>query len=273
MISQYQTLLTVSLEHDYFANNQFSRFTLAPFAETADYMHKKGILLRVRGAAITLLADTGEEGDKLKFLLAEGYPLNFAINITDPDFLNYTDAISDALASSVYYFSSYQQEDLLPTDSALHQAAAVTGADTKPVENFAELFFKKPFGVLSLKLSSVVPSAYRINFKAKATYWKYIIVSEYLLDMDHLAVVDSQQQAFEGPEQAVLPNNQKALVFSSGQPIKLSERPAAVFSLVESYAGNATRYRVVKRSLPGPDVSRISAALTDTTTNSSEIFI
>jgi len=275
MVSSYQTLFTIAFRHDYFLNNRFRGFTFTPLQETFEYMSRRGLLLKVMGAEIKVLAETGADAElKLKQLYAENYNLKFAVNITDGNFFNYTDGLDGDAANTVYYFSNVNREGGARNNSKLNQDETTGTHDARPVTEFSGLFFAKPFAIVDIRLLAENPAEFQISFRAKSTYWKYIIISSQFHDYENLSIVGGQDISFDGPEEMDLQNRQRAMVFQSKELIKLSEKPSKTFSLVENYVPGTNRHRVLKRILPAPDIGAISAAtLTNMQTNYSEIFI
>lgn len=271
MNTTYQTLITISLGHEYFHDGRFTRFNISPLAETAGYLNRRGLLYKITGNNFRLILENQIDPEaRLNHLYEEKFKLRFALTITDPYFYNYTSGLSAHISSSLYYFSN-----ATASRKRMHQENFAGEADAKPVTDFAGEYFVKPFAIIELQLKEKMQPEVNIRFQARSTVWKYIVTSEYLHEFDKLAIISPEGITFTGPESTQLPNSTPVLVFSSSDPIKLSERPSNNFSLVDNYVPGGNRHRVLKRVLPAPDVALISAGLPTASeqTDYSEIFI
>lgn len=147
-----------------------------------------------------------------------------------------------------------------------------------PVEKLPGLPAPKPFALLDMHIHEQLEEKYVLRFRARSTFWKYILVSDHLRQLNKPAIVDTAgRPAFSGPENITLPDERAALVFASTSPIGFSEMPVHAYRLVENYEAETGKYKVVISTLPQADIHTLSngAKRTDSTDNTgfSEIFI
>lgn len=276
MTTNYQTLLTLNLRHDYFTSQKFGEFSLTPDATTAQYLQRRGMLLKRNADEVLLLMENGVDPEqKIEQVYNEQQTLRFSLIITDPYFFNYTDNLPEQINENIFYFSnSTKNGSYKAYDSNLHLGECVTAKDALPLKQFANQFLIKPFAFIDIQLNKGMFTRLFINFQSKATYWKYLITSNHLMELEQSAIISDGNETFSGPETIRLPNQRQAISFQSDKPIKLSQSTNAKLSLVENYISGSGGYRVVMRRLPVPDVRFLSfSSSTTSQLNLSEIFI
>ncbi|MBS1530499.1 MAG: hypothetical protein JSU01_09340, partial [Bacteroidetes bacterium] len=122
-----------------------------------------------------------------------------------------------------------------------------------------ERFFNKPFAKLDITIQPGLKTEYFIRFQAVETYWRYILVSDYLQELKKPAIIGGDNGAFFGePSKVTLPDNRQVNAFVSNDKLSLAAGATKVFQLVENYDNGSSQYRVVIRALPRPDVRYIS---------------
>eukprot|EP01133_Synstelium_polycarpum_P010503 gene10503-12225_t len=119
-------------------------------------------------------------------------------------FFNYTAVLNMNVQQSVFYFSNR-----IVGKQALHRQELVSDKDVYayPLTFFREDGMVKPFGKIVLKIAPGLLDVYLIRFEAMATYWRYILVSDYLKAIKNPVVLDQQTQViFKGPNPIELPS-------------------------------------------------------------------
>jgi hypothetical protein len=274
----YKTLLTVNFRHNYFSNLAFNGFEVAPLSGTGSYLLKRQLLLKKNAGSFNLVMndDMTDIETKKKFLFSEQYTLQFSLTLTDQYLYNYTANLPENLPDSVFHFKNFSENNNNPAlNNKLHLNDYVSSGDCVPLNEFKSLL-KKPFAIISLHLFENMPDTYTINFEAKETYWKYILVSDYLRDLESPAISSTGQVEFSGPQTINLPDRSEALCFQSTTPILLSQQNLNKFQLIDQSPAGTGKYNVIKRTLPTPDVKRVSSFTAQDYSNSnyySEMYI
>ncbi|QCK14525.1 hypothetical protein [Mangrovivirga cuniculi] len=97
---------------------------------------------------------------------------------------------------------------------------------------------------------------YSINFKARKTYWKYLIVSKYVNGIEEARVETNDKEIkFSKPQSTDLITGQKAISFESAIPIAMHEFTHHHFQLVRKSTGIGNK--VILKHMPAPPPDRI----------------
>jgi hypothetical protein len=273
----FKTLLTVSFRHTYFSNLVFNGFEAAPLPDTRAYLQKKQLLLKKTPGSFILVIndDLADIETKKQFLFSEQFTLQFSLVLTDSYLYNYTANLPENIPGAVFNFKNFSDTANNPaSNNSLHTGKYVNADDCVSVDTFKPML-KKPFAIVSLHIFKDMPEEYFISFEAKGTYWKYILVGDYLRDLENPAISSAGQVEFSGPETINLPDSSEALCFQSTIPIILSQENPNKFQLVDQSPGSAGKYNVIKRALPTPDVRRVSSFTVQdhASSNYSEMYI
>ena len=277
MASSFQTLFDVKITHGYFPNEVPTIFSFTADDATRHLLLRLGLVFRSTTSAATVYYDAqfaGTARTREQVLLNED---TLVFNISNPDhsFLNYTGNIDmKDISKSLFLFSNLNKDGA--TRNGLTGDTLVSSGDMVGVDQMDQALFSKPFGQIRIKLHKDMPESFTIKFQTKATYWRYVITSEHLKTLVNPAVVHKEtKQAFIGPEDMVLPDQRKAIVFRSAVPVEMTALPNKSFQLLENYEPESGRGRVIVGIMPNPSNSSISY-LPDNGTeklNYSEIFI
>lgn len=274
---RFETLVSVSFMHTYFSNQLFGGFTLEPSEQTSRGMLNHGLMVKPFNGGFHILFDVNFAGGvrERSDVLKDDVLCEFVLRLTDKGFYNYTEPVEGDITSGIYYFhNTFKNSTNLK--NSLHSDKYVTSKDLLPLDSFEEKYFVKPFAKLDLRLSDGLEASYSLTFKAKETYWRYILVSDDLKSLNSPAVLDSvSAESFDGPE--TLPvRGKETLAFRSKNPISFSQTAKNVFQLVDNYDAESGRYKVVMRALPSADpnhITLIESNSNNRTLNYSEIFI
>jgi len=270
MRSAFDILTKVNFSHSYFYDGVFNGFSIQATDNTNRILQNHDLIMKPFNGGFYILFDQNFAGSTRtrEDVLSEKLTLDFTLVLTDSLFYNYTDAAPAQIDQSIYFFNNS-----LNSAGSIHSADFVSEKDVQPLTFFAEQFFVKPFAKLILALNNEVQNDYTIKFNAKSTYWRYILMSNYLQELNNPAIIDTDStNAFGAPSKVDLPGNQQVNAFTSGKALQLSQRPAKAFQLAENYESGSSKYKVVIRSLPYPDIKAISG-LPNSTSNFSDIFI
>lgn len=273
----FEILVSVSFNHSYFSTQNFGGLSIEPSEETSRMLLNHGLMIKQFSGGFHILFDknfAGSEREKAT-VLKDNILCQFTLRLNDRNFYNYTEPVEGDINTSIYYFhNTFKSSPNLK--KSLHSDKYVSAKDLQPMENFEAKYFVKPFGLLELQLSEGLEETYSVTFKAKETYWRYILVSEDLKSLNSPAILDSaSSEFFEGPE--TLPVRGKdTLAFRSKNPISFNQKARNIFQLVDNYDAETGRYKVVMRALPSADPNNITLIDSSTSTrtlNYSEIFI
>lgn len=278
---QFETLTNVFFKHSYFSDAKFEGLTVKT-ADSAIYiMTCQGLVFKSIKGGFQILFNTDFAGRKREReeVLKDTFTLTFHLLLNTPSFYNYTANISHNITQSIFYFSNISRNpEVTLSAGMLHRENSVSEKDTYPADQFYGRFFSKPFGLLDLQIHKGMEKTYVINFSAKSTFWRYILVSDHFRELHNPAVLNpGNHEVFNGPKELTLPDGRPALAFTSKNKISLSEFTLLPFQLVENYGSETGKYKVVITALPIPDINTISKVETmsqnKTKTTFSEIFI
>lgn len=269
----FEQLVAVSFRHSYFRGELFNGLAVEPTADTRWTLQNHGLVFKTVNGGFILAFDrthAGQQRDRSSLLNA-GLQLSFTARLTDLNFFNYTVPFTGEVNKRMFHFTNAS------TRAELHGGTDVSDEDLFTLDHFGEHYFVKPFARIDLQLNKKFREDYVVRFKAKETYWRYILMSDHLNDLDSPAILDSStSELFDGPEKLPV-RGKETLAFRSKSPIRFSQDPKTVFQLVDNYDAASGRYKVVMRALPLADPNHITlvsrGATTQDLTNYSEIFI
>lgn len=260
-----EVLIEVRFEHEYF-KGVFPGFKVRPSASSEKVLTNFGMVFREQSGSFFIYFDDFHGGVKRsrEDILYEGLNLFFSIELVDPLFFNYTARFDIPkfkleLDKEVFYFSNSK-----PNNELLHKERLVSNHDLYPysLRLSRESGLMKPFGILVLKLTPGLRLLHFIRFEALTTYWRYILVSDYLKDIPNPVVIDKlNKQVFDGPKPITLPSGGTGICFVSPEPIKLSSAVLNQFQLLENSGDNPLKGKVVIPVLPSPNHTYVSGLL------------
>ena len=110
----------------------------------------------------------------------------------------------------------------------------------------------------SIESGEKIPSyPFSIHFKARATYWRYTLVSRYTKGLEKAAISASDKKTnFKGPEEVQLPNGATAQMFSSKELLQLHEFAQYNFQLAKKN-GQKSAEKVLVNRLPAPSIDSL----------------
>ena len=273
----YEVLVNVSFNHTYFSSKVFAGLAFTPSASTQLLFLNNGLFFKAYSGGFQIVFDTNFNGTirSREDLISDILECRFNASLTDNSFYNYTAIEGTDISKKVFHFYNAEAADT-SLKTSIHSGDFVSESDLKPIADFAEPYFVKPFAILDLRLAPGLPESYSLNFKAKETIWRYVLISDDLQSLKNPAILDSTgTEPFEGPELLKF-SGTAGLAFKSRQAISFTEGNIQNFQLVENYDAETGRYKVVMRALPKANPEMITLINTDNTlenNNYSEIFI
>ena len=273
----FDILLQVQFTHSYFVDGVFNGLDVNIDTVTKKAFDNLGLLYKpFKGGFYILYDKTFAKADRTREdVLNEKIIFNFTLELKDPLFYNYTAGLPQQINQSIYYFRN-TLKTTAGVANPLHAGQFVGEKDVVNLSDKKHHFFKKPFAKLSILVHPALETQHYIGFEARQTYWRYILMSDYLQHLNNPAIIDSKDNnVFSEQFDIDLPDAKKARGFVSTDKLTLSQRPPSFFRLVENYENGTPAYREVIRALPFPDVKYISRIpITDTNpVNYSDIFI
>lgn len=273
----YEVLVNVSFNHTYFSSRVFAGLAFTPSSSTQLLFLNNGLLFKPYPGGFRIVFDTNfnNSSRSREDLISDLPDCRFTATLSDTNFYNYTSIEGSDIGKKIFHFSNAEaNESLLKT--SIHLGDFVSESDLKALTEIDEPFFVKPFAILDLRIAPGLPESYSLNFKAKETIWRYVLMSEDLQSLNSPAIIDNNgTEPFDGPELLKF-SGIEGLAFKSKQAISFSERSSQNFQLVENYDAETGRYKVVMRALPKANPEMISLIKSDNpieNNNYSEIFI
>jgi len=273
----YAELVDISFMHTYFINNVFESLTFKPSSSTELLLLNHGLVYRIYPGGFRIFYDTNFNNKERnrEELFSDKIDCRFNVSLTDSSFYNYTSMEVTDIRKKVFHFYNTDEKSG-QLKNMIQSGEYVSEIDLKPISEINEPDFKKPFAIIDLRLSLGLPDSYIINFKAKETIWRYILMGEHLQSLIKPAIIDNNgNETFEGPDLLIF-NGNKGLAFKSKSFIRFSQRSLHNFQLVENYDSETGRYKVVIRALPQANPDMITLIKGDNkleNKNYSEIFI
>lgn len=257
MNSTFKVLFKVLFKHNYFSDKKLNCIDVTPSSETKLIFRNYGLQLNSFYGGFNIVYEekfSNEKREKNDINVT----LRFILTLKDTDFYNYTSEFTQDIVNNICYFHNISEKRSSFSMEVLHTNEYVSERDIIKNDKFDQNFFTKPFGVLDILFEENSPNEFTINFQEKSTFWRYIIVGEHFLNLNEPAVIFGKE-VFVGPEKIVLPNNREALTFESLAPISLFQVQKNNHQLVENYTSTSSKYKVILKALPSPDIKNITA--------------
>ncbi|ENL9260779.1 hypothetical protein AB6K26_001021 [Salmonella enterica] len=246
-MSDYQTILTISVLHEYYnaSSDKFAPIGLVADRETVFLLRQYGILLKSARGFTRLIVDTVRYSD-LADLTAE-LTFRFYLVSTDPGFRNIT-KMPDMFDISILNAEFTDSSEL---DITAEHWVDVNQLNTSTAIDSAVIHNKNFIGLLTISLPkshcTLEKKNITVRFNAISAYWKYYIFSpggKKKLNIPHSFTEQESEQVA----------NKTARIFMSDNPILLRKIYAEPFSLLD--ANN-----VIIKSLPLPMPDNIATSI------------
>lgn len=258
MSAKYEPLFSVSFGHEYFGNDGYGSFKIEPTAATQIDALRMGYVFKAYGNGFRVFYDSQFQGNNRSREDALKMPLTlvFNLNNSDANFLTFTGEIAENneidFRKTIFCFTN-QPLGTNTLRSTLQEKAFVSSTEMYLLSDYPEPFFSKPFGQVRIVLTTNLEKTYKINFSAKYTYWRYILVSDYLKSLVSPAIINKETgELFIGPTPLSISGQGDVLAFHSPSPIKSTAKPNKCFQLVENYEADSGKFRMVYTVLPNP---------------------
>ena len=198
----YKVLVNVSFSHTYFSNKVFAGLVFTPSSSTQLLFLNNGLLFKQNYGGFTIAFDTNFNGEKRsrEEFISSIINCRFIATLNDFNFYNYTAVAEIDISKKVFHFyNAIDDNEVL--NKSLHSGEFVSEYDLKNIADFDETYFVKPFAILDLKIAPDLLENYSLNFKAKETIWRYILMGEHLQSLNSPAIIDNNgKEPFDGPE-------------------------------------------------------------------------
>ncbi len=273
MSSPYVPLLSITVDHAFFAADKGSHFRLLPTARTSKLIDKFGLIVRASPNGVDLFCQQSERDDLLAGVgLDDDMGLTFRGFANDAQFSTFTELGRRVMDETVYLDAAHARPGpdgrrclhdgefvtetcLLKNDSPV--IAEMLGRNFDPVKPifFANIQFCDLVTVLQ-ETPPGVPAAptYYLRFAARLSVWKYYFLND--VGSKDIAIVDLDgRMRFSRRGTTALPGQQReAVTFVSDQAIAMQKTYTQRFQLREQ--GEMGERILVKR-LPNASVSAI----------------
>jgi hypothetical protein len=253
-MTTYKALFRLQLQHSYYADNKLLTMQIEPTPITVALMQQKGLFIKKFENGLWLLCDTAQIDYLKNWARTENPKLSFSLKPTAPYWLSITDQMPESEKNYLYFSNkSTNNETKIESthlienqvkNSILKSQIIEIEQDIKKIEDEEIIFFlqNQKYNHLGtsfaqLFLNEIVWtdqdfSSYDIQFIAKSTYWRYIIVPKYLQESNISLVIENEQNiAFS--EVLVVENKHIGMVYQidSLQPLTLAEVSPYQFQL------------------------------------------
>lgn len=257
-VSRYRLFASVRVSHDYFADGCARHMMFLPHVETAAFLRRFDMQLRVDGQSLGIsVCDSQWPGIWSERLDgSEPRMLCFDVYSSDPACAYYTDEV---IAESQVEDSAELPVLLRPVTSSA-SAPLVTIAlplNAAATENFSAW-------------TAALGTLYRLRMSSRSTVWKYLLVGNW--HDRKLAIADQRGEVtFTTPSPEHMPDGRYALVARSMSTITLQERPDQRFQLRDI---TDSPERILIPRLPGAKPQSLWREMQgSTSTVVSEIFV
>ncbi|MDD4190515.1 MAG: hypothetical protein PHI28_04240 [Mangrovibacterium sp.] len=136
MSQRYKIVFSVAILHEYYADAICRDFELVPSATTAAILRGHGMIWKMVGHKLIILAATDESGKSL-IALDHSVRLYFYMRLNHPHFYNFTNLGDRAAGSLRYYFSNTNQVRIGSDLYLTSKIAAYDSANEYPIGSFA----------------------------------------------------------------------------------------------------------------------------------------
>jgi hypothetical protein len=243
--------------HTYFENNECNCLYFTPTKESEFIINKFGFKLKNNSNGFDLyynpISTLSAILDYIEKTTMTDY-FEFIIKTKDPDISLYTEMPVDGLGQ--VNFSSQNSNNQNSTGHFI----------LNPI--FETSTYNTGFGLLKIYFQDIQNAQntcnsiqYDINFSSRATQWQYYIINRNAIPIENPSISEKGQIQFDGPQSITIQTGEQALLFTSKNLLPVSEKPKYIFDLINtthSIELPTTRSKIILKSLPVPDASRIT---------------
>jgi hypothetical protein len=282
----YRLLVSVAVEHAYFAEKNCKILEFVPAEFCATKLRNAGLLVKSSQSGVAIYFDE-EKIDILRLHAEDNLTLAFKVFSKDGNFFRYTSPGAPP-DDAILFFSNQQITRDAAGKQMLHPDPSVTAsawmeltADPLPGILERKDYFVKPVFILQLSITAgahglcsdkldAEARRFYIRFATGQTFWKYYILGDLSKRNVYIADLDNAIQ-FENLGNILLPGNREAVQLQSSKAIPLHEQPGQRLQLKES---TGTGDRILIKRLPNARVDQVHGeVLGSAMENVSEIYI
>ncbi len=288
-MGQYRLLFTISIRHDFFAGGRCRDLHFTPSSTTAGIIGATGLIVRDTGNGLDFFYDESKRESIEMYLDDPVDPLRFFFTVRsrDPRFFNYTtpDISRD---DQILYFQAGKPDKADKSSFRLTRGGSASKRDFEKTDDpgmkdmltFRDLHVKPHF-IISIapdpknnlifnEHGEVVENHFHIRFRARKTYWKYIVIDNHETGNVYLSDI-KKKISFVQTNSPSLPGKKEVLSYISREPIPLCETPSQCFQLKTRKSG---RGKTLIKKIPVASADAIFKGSTDDRScYLSEIFI
>lgn len=218
-----------------------------PSSETLQILKKYQMVFRTDTGVFTVLYPEDATKPKLREAIADAMGdagMVFSMNAELPDFYNVTNLPLTFRGPLIFSSSDIAMKD----DTAVF----VTQTPEEPSSTVAAT------GAITIRKNELFNSDYTLNItnyavalEARKTHWNYYIIDRSGIGLENTRVTNGKGIDFEAPVVQKLPNNQEAMLYSSGTyEFAFSERPEHRFDLVQMTDEMSSNSKTIFKGLP-----------------------
>ena len=224
----YETLLDVSVLHEYFSARRCNDLEIKPSPQTLQKLRAYGILFKSKNDGFMLAGNLGADRTSLVFRSADFFDFNF--RVTNPQFIRYTDL---PYVSSQYHVFDTDQVfgDRLHPEAFVGQST-IMEADTDGIKGLIRIHHRPGHYLVPVEEESKAsfPRQYFIHFSNRKVFLKYIFygpneaVENFTFFFIEYFDFNSNEHIFTPPRQVTLRNGAPGFEITSIDELDLKDR-------------------------------------------------
>lgn len=247
----YIKIFSLQCFHTYFENGKCEGLNFSPGERTTSFIQRFGIRIIMVQNGFDLYAKT--DGTTFEFLtylnqIEDGSHFDFDVQSTNPSFYSITSVLPlNQLGQLVFRSNS----DLNTANETSIELVSTFSASTSSPSLMSLTIYVADLLKLETDLEQ---SLFTINFEARPVQWCYNIINRSSLNLVRPQIISNSGFEFEGPTETVLPNGDKAMLFTSGHTMfPFEELPTSVFELKD----NTPQPKLIFSGLPSPNPNNV----------------
>jgi len=291
-LSNYQTLLSIAVEHSYYLSGVCPCLDFNPTQRTAAILENAGLMCKKTVDGIQIVYDRSrlEALEMYANDLDEPLSFDFKIYSHDPEFRSYTEpfaagegdilyfdnrAVNGAGKQSISVSKYASSKDLKKPDSSELEGILSQKDRLSPPEFVLRIFANTDKGSLLEQWLEPEPMVYSIGFFNRQRHWKYYLLGKMVnrnKPSDGFSIIDPDNKVeFEAMGEERLSDQRTAYTFRSKQPIPLNEFYSYRFQLKQKGRDNES---IVIQRLPFASVGHVGTdEVAEQATMVAEIYI
>lgn len=232
----YSNIAELRLQHTYYTSGSCPALSMTPTKDTAAIMAKYNFVTREINGTYALVSEDQENLKNYLEYITKVTELNaFIFNLTleDPNFFIFTDIPKNRLGTYNYSTENQEQDGVLKPELQSDKGV------------FANVRF------CFEDLAKDTGSIYKIQFQASTSIWDYIIVNRSALNIENCFIKTNNSSQFNEPVNVTLPTGDKAISYTSSEPILMEQTSKVNYDLVKaSHNSNLPNGKIIFKGLP-----------------------